>query len=108
MHIRAMVLGMVVLPTLSLQIIIIIEDIMVLETIVGSLVEATIITIKADHRHRYLLIYLHVLLHPWEPMIMIVTVTVTVIDITEAKGGIITEDQILLVVVAIGGGEIPN
>jgi len=113
MHIRATVPAVVVLPTISLRIIII-EDIMdtilVLETIVGSLVEATIITIKADHHHRYLLIFLNVLLHLWEPVIaiVIVIVTVTVIDITEAKGGTITEDQILLVVVATGGGEIPN
>ena len=149
MHIRAMVPGMVVLPTLllglimfilslsmdhipcqgqylliclllrliividhlSIQLFIIIKDIMdtilVLETIVGSLVEATIITIKADHHHhRCLLIFLHGLLHLWEPVITIVTVTV--IGITEAKGGTITEDQTLLVVVATGGGEIPN
>ena len=111
-HILTMVIGMVVLPTLSLRIFIIIKDIMdtilVLEMIVGSLVEATII--KADHHHlRFLLISLHVLLHLWEPVITIVTVTVTVIGITEAKGTIIiTEDQTLLVVVATGGGEIPN
>ena len=104
MHIRVMVPGMVVLLTLSLRIIIIIGDIMVLETIVGSLVEATItiITIKADHHLRCLLIFLRVLLHLWEPVITIV------IDITEAKGGTITEDQTLLVVVATGGGEITN
>ena len=107
MHIRAMVPGMVVLPILSLRIIIIIKDIMdtilVLEMIVGSLVEATVITIKADHHRRCLLIFLHVHLHLWEPVITIV------IDIIEGKGGTITEDQILLVVVvATGGGEIPN
>ena len=77
------------------------DTILVLGTIAGSLVEAT--TIKADHLHSCLLIFLHVLLHLWEPVITIVIVTV--IGITEAKGGTITEDQILLVV---GGGEIPN
>ena len=119
MHIRAMVLGMVVLPTLSLRITIITEDIMdiiilVLETIVGSLVEATIIiiiiTIKADHRHSCLLIFLNVLSHLWERVIIMIVIVI-VIDITDLKGAIITEDQILLVVgvvVATGGGEIPK
>ena len=94
---------------LSLRIFIIIKDtmdtILVLETIVGSLVEATITIIKADHHYRCLLIFLHVLLHLWEPVITIVIVTV--IGITEVKGGTITEDQTLLVVVATGDGEIP-
>ena len=108
-----MVPGMVLHPTLSLRITIITEDIMdiiilVLETIVGSLVEATIIiiTIKADHRHSCLLIFLNVLSRLWEQVIIMI-----VIDITDPKGGIITEDQILLVVgvvVATGGGEIPK
>ena len=104
----------IVIDHLSLRLIIIIEDIMdtilALEMIVGSLVEATIITIKADHH--CLLIFLRVLLHLWDSVITIVTVTVTVtvIGITEGKGGkIITEDRtLLLVVVATGGDEIPN
>ena len=54
------------------------DTILVLETIVGSLVEATLITIKAGHHHLCLLIFLHVLLHLWDSMITIVTVTVTV------------------------------
>ena len=82
------------------------DTILVLETIAGSLVEAIISTIKADHYYRYLLIFLHVLLHLWEPVITIVIVSMSVIGITEAMGGTITEDQILLV--ATGGGEIPN
>ena len=87
------------------------DTILVLDTIVGNLVEVTIITIKADHHHRCLLIFLHVRLHLWDSVITIVTVTVTVtvIGSTEAKGGTITEDQILLVVVvATGDDEIPN
>jgi len=113
-HILAMVPGKVVLPTLNLRTIIIIKDIMdtilVLETIVGNHVEDIIIitTIKADHHHHpCLLIFLLVLLHLWEPVITIVIVIVTVIDITDPMGVTITEDQILLVVVATGGGEIP-
>ena len=52
----------IVIDHLSLRLIIIIEDtILALETIVGSLVETTIITIKADHH--CLLIFLRVLLH---------------------------------------------
>lgn len=86
------------------------DTILVLETIAGSLVEATIITIKPVHHYRCLLTFLHVLLHLWdsEPVITIVIVTVIVIGITEAKGGTITEDRTLLVVVATGGGEITN
>lgn len=84
----------------SLSLFLITKDIM--DTI---LVEPTIITLKADHR--YLLIFPHVLLRLWELVIAIAIATV--IGITEeAEGGTITEDQTLLVVVATGGGEIPN
>jgi hypothetical protein len=64
------------------------DTILVLETIVGNLAEATIITIitikadQADLHYRCLLIFLHVLLHLWEP-VLITIVTAIVIDITE-------------------------
>ena len=102
-HIRVMAPGMVVLIIIIINIM---DTILVLETIVGSLVEAIIITIKADHpHHRCLLIFLHVLLHLWVRVKTIAIVIATEIDITEEMGGTITEDQTLLVVVATGGGE---
>ena len=82
------------------------DTILVLETIVGSLAEfKIIITIKADQAdlHR-LLIFLHVLLHLWEPvLITIVTVIVTVIDITEAKGARVGEPEFMIMIVLFKG-----
>jgi hypothetical protein len=85
----------------SLSLFLITKDIM--DTI---LVEPTIIIIiQADQR--YPLIFPHVLLRLWELVIAIAIATV--IGITEeAAGDTITEEQTLLVVVATGGGEIPN
>lgn len=72
------------------------DIILVPETIVGSLVEATTTAIKVD-RYHCLLISHHVLLHLWEPKIMIVIMGIT----EEAEGGIIIKgDRTLLVLVA--------
>jgi hypothetical protein len=88
-----------VIGRLSLRLLIIIKDIMdiilVLEIIVGSPAEATIIIIKAD-LHSCLPIFLHVLLHLWEPVIMIVIVDI----IEEAERGRTTEDRTLLAAAA--------